>query len=193
MLQRFMYSSKWQRGREVMPEHPARRIRHRDTFQAIEHGDDDAIATFTIRELERVRGGKIDVPGQGLAQQRPRAECARAHRRSRNVEAFRRFLHRHLLDVAEDEHRAELGRQLVDPALQQLTQLGAHRRGIRCSADASAIASSRLSDSPWPAAANGTTTAVRLRLRNRPSASLMTMRASQVESFAPPWNEPMFR
>ncbi len=162
-----------------------------DPRQPFQHSRNDPVAALA-GEGEDVDRRRVDIARQCLSQQRTRPEEPRAHGCGRDAEKVGRFLHRHLLDVAHDEHCPERRGQLIDPAFEQTAQLGAKRRGRRGLGQL-VRRSLAAASAPGPSPSNGTTTRSRLRRRSRISDWLMTMRVSQVDTWASPRNVPLCR
>src|SRR6478752_7015571 len=68
---------------------------------ALQHGRNDAIAARAVKG-EDVARGDIDVGGQRVAKQRPRAEEPGPHGGGRNPQRRRRLVHGHLFHFAHD-------------------------------------------------------------------------------------------
>ena len=95
-----------------------------------ENTSDDPVAA-RAGEAEDIASRHIEVARQRFAQESSRAEEAGADGRRRDSQRIRRFLHRHLLDFAKGEDRAEGNRQLVNPVFEHASNLGAQGRGGR--------------------------------------------------------------
>src|SRR6266705_153526 len=91
-------------------------------FELRQHARDDAVAACSGK-CECVAVGEVDFLRERLAQQAPRAEEARAHRRLRDAERDGGFLDGQLLQRAQHEHGPECAGQLVDLGLEQPARL----------------------------------------------------------------------
>jgi hypothetical protein len=102
-------------------------VRQRETLQHLFHDPVAARAGEGEGALEHVG----ELPAECPAQQAARPEKARAHRLGEDVERGGGLLDGKLLDGAQHEDGAKLGRQVVDRALEQLADLGARRDRLR--------------------------------------------------------------